>query len=76
MAKFPLRSQSAAFWLGVFMIAEAPIGIAILALSQERRASLLDYLFGNPIAALCALIALIGLGLMVGWLAHRLGLGE
>ena len=57
------------------MVAEAPIGIAIWLVSPERRDGLRDFLLGTPIAALCAALLLIGLGILVGWLAHRLGLG-
>jgi hypothetical protein len=71
-----LRSQSGSFWLGAFMIAEAPVGLVISFLDTDRRCAVVDYVFSSPLAFVCALIVLASLGLFAGWLGHRLGFGE
>ena len=57
------------------MIAEIPVGIAILVASPERRTVVIDYLFSTPIAFVGIQVLLLGFVLLVGWLAHRLGFG-
>lgn len=71
-----LRSQSGSFWLGAFMLAEAPVGLVISFLDIDRRWAVVDYVFSGPLTFVCALLALASLGLFAGWLGHGLGFGE
>ncbi len=71
-----LWTQSGQFWLGAFMVAELPVGIAITALPDATRTELLEMVLGNGWITILAVAVLIGSGLLVGSVAHRLGVGE
>ena len=75
-ARSSLWSQSGQFWLGAFMVAEVPVGIAISNLPDGPRAELQDWVLGSVWAMVLAVAFLIASGIVVGWVAHRLGLGE
>jgi hypothetical protein len=72
----PLRSQPGDFWLGAFMVAEAPVLLGFGLLEPATRESLLAYAFGSPLGIAGTLATAIVLGLATGWLGHRLGFGQ
>ena len=57
------------------MLAEAPIGLVVAFLDVEHRIIVLDYLFSSPLTIVCAIVGVVAVGLLTGWLGHRLGLG-
>ena len=75
MPSSSLWSQPGSFWLGAFMLAEAPIGLVVAFLDVEHRIIVLDYLFSSPLTIVCAIVGVVAVGLLTGWLGHRLGLG-
>lgn len=72
----PLSAQSASFWLGAYMVAEAPALLALSLLDSATQERLMDAILGNGWALLVAIVVIVALGLLVGWLAHRLGFGD
>ena len=75
MPSSSLWSQPGSFWLGAFMIAEAPIGFVAAFLDAEQRIIVVDYLLSSPLTIVCATVGVVVVGLLTGWLGHRLGLG-
>lgn len=73
--RLPLFSQPTSFWLGAFMVAETPVLLAASLIAPAARERVLESLFVSPVALGGALAGVVGLGLLVGWLGHRLGLG-
>ena len=57
------------------MLAEAPVGLVIAFLDLEQRLIVVDYLFSSPLTIFCTVVVVVSLGLLTGWLGHRLGLG-
>lgn len=57
------------------MLAEAPIGLVAALLDAEHRIIVVDYLFSSPLIIFCATVGVVAVGLLTGWLGHRLGLG-
>ena len=70
-----LSAQSASFWLGAYMVAEAPVLLALSLLDPATQGRLMDVILGNGWALLGAIVVMVASGLLVGWLAHRLGFG-
>jgi putative effector of murein hydrolase len=58
------------------MVAELPFGIAIAALPDATRTELLEQVLGNGWIMILAVAVLISSGLLVGSVAHRLGVAE
>ncbi|NJD25831.1 MAG: hypothetical protein FIB06_10550 [Betaproteobacteria bacterium] len=72
----PLRSQPGDFWLGAFMVAEAPLLLGLGLLEPATREQLLAVALGSPLGLAGTVAAAIALGLATGWLGHRLGFGR
>jgi ABC-type branched-subunit amino acid transport system permease subunit len=71
----PLFSQPGSFWLGAYMVAEAPLLLAASWMEPATRERIADAVLGSPVALLGVVVGAALLGLLVGWLAHRLGFG-
>lgn len=71
-----LWSQSGQFWLGAFMVAEAPLSLVVMMFPEITRVALLDWVFSGALTMLLSIGMLIALGILVGLAAHRLGWGE
>lgn len=71
-----LWSHSAQFWLGAFMVAEAPFTLAVMMLPETARRALLDWGFSGALPLLLSIGMLVLSGLLVGITAHRLGWGD
>lgn len=76
MSRLPLKSQPGAFWLGAYMVTEAPFGLVVALLESAQRQSLVDRLLASPLLIVCAVAVAIASGLLVGWAAHRIGIGD
>lgn len=72
----PLRAQSAQFWLGAFMVAEALLSLLALLLPEATRQTILDWAFSGTASLLLTLGMLTVPGLVVGFIAHHLGWGD
>ncbi len=71
-----LGSQPGQFWLGAFMAAEAPLCLVVMMLPDTRRAALLGWVLSGPTTLLLSIGVLTALGVLVGFVAHRLGCGD
>lgn len=69
-------SQSGQFWLGAFMVAEAPLSLVVILLPEIRRAALLGWVLSGALNKLLAVSILVLLGILVAFVAHRLGWGD
>jgi hypothetical protein len=76
MSRRSLWSQSGSFWIGAFMLAEMPLGLLFTFLPQQQRDILANYAFFTPLGIAATITFAVALGLAVGWVGHRLGLGE
>ncbi len=75
-ARQSIWSQSGQFWLGAFMVAEAPLSLVVMLLPEMTRVALLDWMFSGALTMLLTVGMLIMLGILVGVAAHRLGWGD
>ena len=57
------------------MLAEAPIGLVAAFIDAENRIIVVDYLFSSPLTIGCTTVGIAAVGLLTGWLGHRLGFG-
>ncbi len=71
-----LWSRSGQFWLGAFMVAEAPLSLIVMVLPDAARIDLLAFVFRDALTMVLAAGVLIAPGILVGLIAHRLGWGE
>lgn len=76
MSRLPLKSQPGSFWLGAYMVAEAPFGWMLALLEPAQRQSVVDRLLASPLLIACAVAVAIASGLLVGWVGHRMGIGD
>ncbi len=74
-ARRALRQQPAGFWLGVGLVAEAPMGLGLALLPADFRAQVAAA-FASPAGVAAALAGCLLLYFGTAWLAHRLGLGD
>lgn len=75
MPSLPLKSQPGSFWLGAYLVAEAPLALIATFMEPIHRESILSYLLSSPMALFFAITISMVLGLVIGWVAHRIGLG-
>lgn len=75
MPRLPLKSQPGSFWLGAFLVAEAPLVVIATFMDSVQREQVVSYFLSSPTALFLAVSIIMVLGLLVGLLAHRLGLG-
>ena len=75
-ARTPLFAQPGSFWVGAYMVAEGPFLLAASFMEPAARDQMVDVMLGSPLALLAVAIAVAVAGLFVGWLAHRMGLGQ
>jgi hypothetical protein len=68
--------QSSAFWVGAGLIAEAPVVLALSSIDENRRAAAFDYALERPAIIVLVIVVVLILPVLVGWAAHRLGLGD
>jgi hypothetical protein len=57
-------------------MAEVPVVLALMSIDPTRRTEALDYVFDRPVLIVVAIFASVALLIVVGWVAHRLGLGD
>lgn len=74
--RLSLAAQSASFWLGAYMVAEAPALLALSLLDPATQERLMDAILGNGWVLLVAIVVILAWGLLVGGVAHRLGFGD
>jgi hypothetical protein len=75
MQSAPLFSQPGSFWLGSFLVAEALMTLPTWFLTDAQREYIVGFaLFSAPGLAL-TISTTVALGLCVGWIGHKLGLG-
>lgn len=72
----PLFSQPGSFWIGAYMVAEGPFLLAASFMEPATREHIADMMLGSPLAMLGVVVAAAMAGLLVGWLAHRMGFGH
>jgi hypothetical protein len=60
----------------VGLIAEVPLVLVLMSINPSQRTELLDYIIARPLLIAIAIVAALGLPVLVAWLAHRLGLGD
>jgi hypothetical protein len=75
MQSASLWKQPASFWVGSFLVAEAPAALLLSLLPEERRESLLGFAFFSAPGLAITISATVALGVAVGWVALKLGLG-
>ena len=71
-----LWTQSGQFWLGAFLVAEAPLSLVVVMLPEATRAALMDWVFSGALTMLLSIGLLTALGILAGFVAHQLGAGE
>ena len=75
-SSFPLFSQPASFWIGAFLLAEVPVGAVAWFLAPATKERIFSWVFSSPLGIFAVFGTALILGLIVGWLGHKLGLGQ
>ena len=70
-----LWSQPASFWLGSFLVAEAPVVLLLSLLPEGRREAMLSFALFSAPGIIITISATVALGLAIGWVGYKLGLG-
>lgn len=74
--RFPLCPRFPFVVCPWFPFAEAPYGLVVALLEPAQRQSLVDRLLASPWLIVCAVAVAIASGLLVGWVGHRIGIGD
>ena len=71
-----LRGRSAGFWLGVGLVAEAPLVVAATLMPADIRAQVAAAAFGSTAGVALLVVTCVLIYFATAWAAVRLGIGH